>query len=240
MELESLRRRCPTLPIAMETALVGANGHHIRLGAPSCVVEAVWCLSLPDTEELCLAVSVCIHTNAFLVYFIQPGLLQFALLESTDMLWTAIDGVNRKFVVILLKKGLKIYAIHTLMRKYCYFGLFKPKEHTLTHLHHAHLNTLSPPAVNMCNTGPRGGWRLWPGPSTPKWRKSITRSSYRSTISPTALWRTVNPITEKHTNPMHSVFTCNSSTFKTKEKGTFFSAGLDVWTFQGATFRMGV
>ena len=59
VEPESVRRRRPAFLVAMETPLDDTYGHCVRLGASSRAVEALWHLSLPDTEELCLAVSSC-------------------------------------------------------------------------------------------------------------------------------------------------------------------------------------
>ena len=57
MEPESFWRWLPTFFITMETSLDDTNGHLVGLGTPSHVVEALWRLSLPDPEELCVTVS---------------------------------------------------------------------------------------------------------------------------------------------------------------------------------------
>lgn len=59
MEPESFWRRCPAVLFTMETPLDDTNGHCVGLSASSRALEALWHLSLPDTKELCLAVSFC-------------------------------------------------------------------------------------------------------------------------------------------------------------------------------------
>lgn len=58
VEPEPIRRRRPAFLITMETPLDDTNGHHAGHGAPPCAVEALWHLSLLDTKELCLTVSL--------------------------------------------------------------------------------------------------------------------------------------------------------------------------------------
>lgn len=57
VESESVWRRSPAFPIAMETPLDDTHGYCFGFGALSLPVEAVWHFSLPDTEELRLTVS---------------------------------------------------------------------------------------------------------------------------------------------------------------------------------------
>lgn len=57
MDDESVRKWCPAFLVAMETPLDDTNGHRVGLGAPSRTMEALWHLSLPYSEELCLTVS---------------------------------------------------------------------------------------------------------------------------------------------------------------------------------------
>lgn len=58
LEPESARRRHPSLCISVETPLDDPDGCHVGLGPSSHPVEALWDLSLPHTEELCLPVSL--------------------------------------------------------------------------------------------------------------------------------------------------------------------------------------
>lgn len=58
VEPESVRRRHPSLFLSVETPLDDPDGHRVGLGPSSHPVEALWDLSLPHSEELCLAVSL--------------------------------------------------------------------------------------------------------------------------------------------------------------------------------------
>lgn len=116
VEPESARKRHPSLFLSVETPLDDPDGHRVGLGPSSHPVEALWDLSLPHTEELCLAVSLSPS-----VLFLTWGF------DNLSVFWPLKCLCCRDYVQYWSQRGVEVVAwtVNTNVEKEYYQELLK-------------------------------------------------------------------------------------------------------------------